>query len=460
MVLTACIVCAVLSPRSAYPAESLTEDQAPRQSSLVDKINTAQRDAFELYKTFRSIKDRLTEKEKELQKLSALTKKKKTKDMQAKIKELKKDVALLTEEKNDYADKSLVYAWDKKTDRLRTIYFQEPVRKNPSRKSGKKQPIKTASELSRSFPTYPSNDAAICSVLQYSGNGHGMNLLAICNGRMMPVLALVHFHDDEKGLIKNIQHVYTPYSVQIHDSALVEKGKEYLRTTVADALVNLEKKHVPSRAFHGEYVLQRREQKTEISFSDFLPAFIPLMIVNEHMDEREFRAASEESASSVWTLVEKEFVILGANGERAYTFSFSSMMACCMAQFIESTYRENVLGNYHPEANLEKDFIKGMHDHQNAVEAMVLLFDFIVSMFSESAKKICMASPEILQDCIAVAYNGGVYRLNAVIERYGETWDKQKSVPRGSLHSTKGFTQETLIYLEKIRRLRTFKDSF
>jgi hypothetical protein len=75
--------------------------------------------------------------------------------------------------------------------------------------------------------------------------------------------------------------------------------------------------------------------------------------------------------------------------------------------------------------------------------------------WSPTVKKVCSISPEMLEDCLAVSYNGGPNRLNKVIAKRGIDWFKRDTVSRtGRRHLASRLKEETVTYLAKLQSIR------
>ena len=299
-----------------------------------------------------------------------------------------------------------------------------------------------------------------CLIEENGGQGHNMNLLVYCEDHgVMPVLALAHFHKQPK----DTPHVYVPYSRSLHTKETVEAGKLYLRQTIDGAFSELTRKQTQSRAFPGKLVTEQ-----------FPKHFVEAVLIVEHIDHKEFEQAlaldseGEETRESdkraVGYLIEKVYVTDGINGPDSKKFSISNRdkkikwQACCRAQFIRGTHKMITVDEY-PEAALNSNFLEGMRDHLNAFQETVLLFDSDMSKFSNETRTLCTSSKDILLDCLAAAYNGGVGNLNNVIHAFKENWDKQKALKKGKRFLRKGLKPETVTYIAKIRAVRAYLDS-
>ncbi len=413
----------------------------PDRTPVLQKIHEAQRIAATAERTFQEILRSISEIEMEL---SAINGKKNARQRSLELRSVLKTLVALKERS---LEKPLLVVWDQETGALNRIYAQEPEYIVKQKRRGKQHRPRAGTENYRSY-------APECTVDSIDGNGHGKNFLVMCGNRVMPVLTLAHFHETAGIYSRDISHVYTPYSAAISTPDVIAEGKRYTRDIIQRAMYSLEKKQVPSRAYPGEIVHER-----------FSPEFIEASIINEHMDHDEFADALLEEVenekddtkkrSPLASLVQKVFAIIGANRERAFIFSVSEgAHACCLTQFIQSTYKDFVLDLY-PTAYLSSNFFTAMRDHQTAVEAMILLFDHDLSEFSPKVRELCESSRELLEDCLAVAYNGGAMRLNNVIEKHGENWDETRTVIKRKRRFPKNeLTPQTRIYLRKLREIR------
>lgn len=223
--------------------------------------------------------------------------------------------------------------------------------------------------------------------------------------------------------------VYIPYSTAIHTPEIVDAGRQYLDTIVAEALADLSIKRVASKTGGG-------------LVSDIVdPNELKNIAIIEHVDHAEFKRAVDKKI-----VVDKVFAILGANREHAYRFAGSSKGALGLAQFIEKTYY--TIRNKYPTAKLIPQFEEGMNDHVNAIKAMALYQDTTDSALEkyvhETLGDEITDVASLMAEVRAASYNGGVSRVKSAIKKFGVDWQI----------ALKGLRAETKVYLEKFKAVR------
>ena len=208
------------------------------------------------------------------------------------------------------------------------------------------------------------------------------------------------------------QAVYTPYTKALHRTELVEAGRSYLEGVVAAAYANLLARQVRSRAFPSRLVVEIVP-----------PELMQQLAVIEHLDPAAFAAAS-----SLDRLLGQFFVLVGVNEQDAFAYTKSGAGAMGMMQFIPKTY--SYIRQHYPEAQLTKDFIAGMRDHENAVVAAVLLADHNILQLSSAHRQYLLEHPDELGQYVAAAYNTGAGRVVKALAYRGENWQEDFSAVR------------------------------
>lgn len=219
---------------------------------------------------------------------------------------------------------------------------------------------------------------------------------------------------------------YVPYSKDLHQSFIVQAGKEYNKSVVNEAYKALTSNKVKSRAFPDKLV-------TEV-FSASRSYFerIPLI---EQSDLGEF-------ILDPITTAERVFVILGTNTENAFSKTCNSSSACGMYQFIPSTYN-NIRKAYKP-ANLIIDTMEGRKNHINAAQSAILLYDYNLGDLVKRFGEKIIYDPK-LEEYLAAAYNGSPRHVhNSLTATLG------RNVAQWTTHLKK----ETLGFMVKLRFLR------
>ena len=197
-----------------------------------------------------------------------------------------------------------------------------------------------------------------------------------------------------------IEAVYTPYSAEIKNDAVVERGIEVADHFVEKAYARLSSRGILSRALPGRKV-------TEAIPRDVLR----VLLVNEHIDPGEFKSAGYARG-----LAERVLTIIATNREKAYAYSISSAGARGLVQMIPSTY--SLLLNKYPSAGLPSNFLSCMADPVNAVMAQVLLCD----ADWEAINARMFIPRDRVGPYLAAAYNGGVGRVLSVLAHDQTEW--------------------------------------
>ncbi len=208
--------------------------------------------------------------------------------------------------------------------------------------------------------------------------------------------------------------VYTPYSEGIDIPAVRKAGLDYLRNVISDAKNDLLRRRVNPRSCN--------------SFIDNDMSLVLAII--EHIDPGKFTSGKYTPEK----LINETLVILGANKQNAYRYSRSKAGAMGLFQFMPGTYKRIV--NLYPQAGLNRDFVRGMEDHENAAKASFLLFDADIYVLSDARKQRLFEDPPALGRFLASAYNCGPGRTRGSMEKHGENW--ASAIP-----------SETKIYLQE-----------
>lgn len=207
---------------------------------------------------------------------------------------------------------------------------------------------------------------------------------------------------------------YTSGHPALLSPEVVKAGQLYVRTMVDLAARRLHDKGVP------------------IS-KDILDIAERLCIV-EHTDHDRFRRENRIA------LYEEIFALYALNELDTYRYAVSVAGAGGMVQMIPSTYQ--MLRRMHPGIGLNPDFVYGMRNHGNALEAMLLYMNDTWKLLAahpdvDYALKAKIATqPELM----AAGYNSNPARLPGYINRGGASW--RTLIPR-----------ETQIYLQIYKSL-------
>ncbi|MBC7930450.1 MAG: hypothetical protein H7Z38_07750 [Rubrivivax sp.] len=136
----------------------------------------------------------------------------------------------------------------------------------------------------------------------------------------------------------------------------------------------------------------------------------------EHVDHDRFR---REDRARIYSEVHALF---GLNELDTYRYSVSSAGAGGMVQMIPSTYQ--MVRRMHPAVGLNPDFVLGMRNHGNALEAMLL---YMQDTWNDLARNQEVQDALAVRDAtktelMAAGYNSNPARLPLYIRRGGSSW--------------------------------------
>jgi hypothetical protein len=166
------------------------------------------------------------------------------------------------------------------------------------------------------------------------------------------------------------------------------------------------------------------------------------LCVVEHVDHGRFR---NEDRGLIYNEV---YALFALNELDTYRFSVSSAGAGGMVQMIPSTYQ--MVRRMHPGVGLNPDFVAGMRNHGNALEAMLLYMQDTWNGLALNQEVLdAMAGNYATQpELVAAGYNSNPARLPLYIRRGGAGW--RTLIPR-----------ETQMYLQiykSVESLVKFKE--
>lgn len=248
-------------------------------------------------------------------------------------------------------------------------------------------------------------------VLRANGVNTAVTIFDEAGHSLVPLL--VEYPIERGGRFSEMAY-YTSGHPALLSPEVVKAGQLYVRTMVDLAARRLRDKGVP------------------IS-KDILDIAERLCIV-EHTDHDRFRRENRIA------LYEEIFALYALNELDTYRYAVSFAGAGGMVQMIPSTYQ--MIRRMHPGIGLNPDFVYGMRNHGNALEAMLLYMNDTWKLLAadvdvDYALKAKIATqPELM----AAGYNSNPARLPGYINRGGAAW--RTLIPR-----------ETQIYLQIYKSL-------
>jgi len=140
------------------------------------------------------------------------------------------------------------------------------------------------------------------------------------------------------------------------------------------------------------------------------------LCVVEHIDHERFRAEDRLA------LYDEIYSLYALNQLDTYRYSVSSAGAGGMVQMIPWAY--NLIRQRHPGVGLIPDFVTGMRNHANALQAMLLYMQDTWNDLTanEDIKYALNAKIATTPELLAAAYNSNAAKLPGYIKRGNEDW--------------------------------------
>lgn len=239
-------------------------------------------------------------------------------------------------------------------------------------------------------------------------------------GRQLTPL-LIEYPIEKGGRFREMAY-YTSAHPALLSPELVRNGKNYVRSML-------------------DLAAKRLKDKGKIISPQLIDIAERLCIV-EHVDHDRFRREDRKR------LYEEVYSLFALNQLDTYRYSVSSAGAGGMVQMIPSTYA--MVRRMHPSVGLNPDFVAGMRNHGNALEAMLLYMQDTWNDLALRQEVLdAMAGNFATQtELVAAGYNSNPARLPLYIRRGGPGW--RNLIPR-----------ETQMYLQiykSVESLVDFKD--
>jgi hypothetical protein len=246
---------------------------------------------------------------------------------------------------------------------------------------------------------------------------NGVNTaLVIFDGKGHSLAPLVVQYPIERGGRFLEMAYYTSAHPSLLSPDVVKAGQSYVRTMIDLAAKRLQLKGVKIDA----EILNVAER----------------LCVVEHTDHDRFKRENRIA------LYEEIFALYSLNELDTYRYSVSSAGAGGMVQMIPATYR--MVRDKHPGVGLNPDFVLGMRNHGNALEAMLLYMQDTWNDLAGDEDVIYALSAKLATkaELLSAGYNSNPARLPLYLNRGGAAW--RTLIPR-----------ETQLYLQIYRALET-----
>jgi len=226
------------------------------------------------------------------------------------------------------------------------------------------------------------------------------------NRSLLPLV--VEFPIERRGAFKEMAY-YTSAHPALLSADLMKTGQTYV-----NSMIDLAAKRL-------------RDRGNPIALN--LVDIAKRLCVVEHVDHDRFRNENRIA------LFEEIYTLYALNELDTYRYSVSSAGAGGMVQMIPWTY--NLMRQRHPGVGLNPDFVAGMRNHGNALEAMLLYMQDTWNDLSanEDVQSALAAKQATVTELVAAGYNSNAAKIPGYIRRAGPGW--RSLIPR-----------ETQLYLQ------------
>ncbi len=213
-------------------------------------------------------------------------------------------------------------------------------------------------------------------------------------GRSLTPL-LVEFPIEKRGVFRELAY-YTSAHPALLSPELAQSGQLYIRNMLDLAAKRLGEKGV----FISPRIVDVAER----------------LCLVEHVDHERFRQENRGA------LFHEVYSLFALNELDTYRYSVSSAGAGGMVQMIPWAY--NLMKQRHPGVGLTPDFVVGMRNHGNALQAMLLYMQDTWNDLAanEEVQYALSAKLATQTELLAAGYNSNAARLPGYLKRGGSSW--------------------------------------
>jgi len=257
------------------------------------------------------------------------------------------------------------------------------------------------------FPSITSRGLPVqIQILRANGVNTAVTIFDDRNRSLFPLV--VEFPIEKRGVFRETAY-YTSAHPALLSGDLVKTGQGYVSTMVDLAA--------------------RRVRERGVPIAQNIIEIAKRLCIVEHVDHDRFRNENRIA------LFEEIYSLYALNELDTYRYSVSSAGAGGMVQMIPWAYA--LMRQRHPGVGLNPDFVAGMRNHGNALEAMLLYMQDTWNdlLASEDVQAAMTARQATSTELMAAAYNSNAAKLPGYIRRGGAGW--RTLIPR-----------ETQIYLQ------------
>ena len=246
-------------------------------------------------------------------------------------------------------------------------------------------------------------------VLRVNGVNTAVSITDTAGRSLTPLV--VEFPIERNGVFREMAY-YTSAHPALLSPDVVKAGQTYVRS-----MVELAARRLREKGFAIEPTILDQAER---------------LCVVEHVDHDRFRKENRLA------LFEEIYSLYALNELDTYRYSVSSAGAGGMVQMIPWTYQ--MIRQRHAGAGLNPDFVAGMRNHGNALEAMLLYMQDTWNDLTRDPEvtNALLTKTATPAELMAAGYNSNPARLPQYLRRGGEGW--KSLIPR-----------ETQMYLQIYR---------
>jgi hypothetical protein len=231
------------------------------------------------------------------------------------------------------------------------------------------------------------------SVLRANGVNTALTIFTTAGQSLVPLT--IEYPIERNGVFREMAY-YTSAHPALLSNDLARSGQSYVRNMLDLAATRLRERGVP--------------------ISPQIVDVAERLCIVEHVDHERFRAENRLA------LYEEIYSLFALNELDTYRFSVSSAGAGGMVQMIPWAY--NLERTRHPGVGLIPDFVTGMRNHANALQAMLLYMNDTWGELtaSEDVKNALDSNLATPTELLAAAYNSNAAKLPGYLKRGGDNW--------------------------------------
>ena len=226
---------------------------------------------------------------------------------------------------------------------------------------------------------------------------NGVNTaVTVFDGKGRSLLPLVvEFPIERRGVFHEMAY-YTSAHAALLSAELMKSGQTYV-----NSMIDLAGKRLRERG---------------VNIAPNIMDVAKRLCIVEHVDHDRFRNENRIA------LFEEVYTLYALNELDTYRYSVSSAGAGGMVQMIPWTY--SLMRQRHPGVGLNPDFVAGMRNHGNALEAMLLYMQDTWNDLSanEDVQAALSARQATVTELLAAGYNSNAAKLPGYIRRAGAGW--------------------------------------